>query len=150
MGPGRESLPLEPASLWEMGLLAPRDWQGHWIGGTDNTNHSPAPMLRRTFSLNSRIKQARAYICGLGYYELHINGRKVGDHLLDPGYTRYDKRDLYVTYDVADALRRGKNAVGVDPRHRLVQRPYESRLGLSQGPLARRTQATHAIAGRLC
>ena len=70
-------------------------------------------MLRRAFTLDGKIKQARAYICGLGYYELHINGRKVGDHLLDPGYTRYDKRDLYVTYDVTDALRRGKNAVGV-------------------------------------
>ena len=98
---------------WEMGLLSPSDWHGQWIARTTDTNSNPAPVLRRGFSLNDKIKKARAYICGLGYYELHINGRKIGDHLLDPGYTRYDKRALYVTYDVTDALRRGKNAVGV-------------------------------------
>ena len=80
---------------------------------TTDTNSLPAPLLRRAFTLDGKIKQARAYICGLGYYELHLNGKKIGDHLLDPGYTRFDKRALYVTYDVTDALRRGKNAVGV-------------------------------------
>jgi alpha-L-rhamnosidase len=101
----------QPA-FWEMGLLSPQDWQGQWIGRTTDTNALPAPLLRRTFALEGKIKQARAYICGLGYYELHINGKKIGDHLLDPGYTRYDKRALYVTYDVTEALRRGTNAVG--------------------------------------
>ena len=98
---------------WDMGLLTPQDWQGQWISRTTDTNSLPAPMLRRAFTLEGKIKQARAYVCGLGYYELHLNGKKIGDHLLDPGYTRYDKRALYVTYDVTDALRRGKNAVGV-------------------------------------
>lgn len=102
-----------PAARWEMGLLAPQDWQGQWIGQTADTNSLPAPLLRRSFTLEGKIKQARAYICGLGYYELRINGKKIGDHLLDPGYTRYDQRALYVTYDVTDALRRGENAVGV-------------------------------------
>jgi alpha-L-rhamnosidase len=102
-----------PPAYWEMGLLSPQDWQGQWIARTTDTNSLPAPLLRRAFTLDGKIKQARAYICGLGYYELHLNGQKVGDHLLDPGYTRYDKRALYVTYDVTDALRRGKNAVGV-------------------------------------
>jgi alpha-L-rhamnosidase len=109
---GTPSTYSHPAS-WEMGLLSPKDWQGQWIGRTTDTNSLPAPFLRRTFTLDAKIRQARAYICGLGYYELHINGKKVGDHLLDPGYTRYDKRALYVTYDVTDALRHGKNAVGV-------------------------------------
>ena len=102
----------EPAS-WEMGLLSPQDWPGHWISLTTDTNSTPAPMLRRAFTLGKHIKQARAYICGLGYYELHINGKKVGDHCLDPAYTRYDKRDLYVTYDVTDAVQSGTNAMGV-------------------------------------
>jgi alpha-L-rhamnosidase len=102
-----------PAARWEMGLLAPQDWHAQWIARTADTNSLPAPLLRRAFTLKGKIKQARAYICGLGYYELHINGKKIGDHLLDPGYTRYDKRALYVTYDVTDALRRGNNAVGV-------------------------------------
>ncbi len=109
---GKASAWSKPAS-WEMGLLSPADWHGHWIGRTTDTNYNPAPLFRTAFMLDSRIKQARAYICGLGYYELHINGKKIGDHLLDPGYTRYDKRALYVTYDVTDALRRGKNAIGV-------------------------------------
>ncbi len=109
---GKASAWSRPA-CWEMGLLSPQDWQGQWIGRTTDSNSLPAPLLRRAFTLEGKIKQARAYICGLGYYELHINGKKIGDHLLDPGYTRYDKRALYVTYDVTDALRRGRNALGV-------------------------------------
>ncbi len=99
-------------AVWEMGLLSPRDWQGVWIGRTTDMNAEPAPLLRQGFATAGKIKQARAYVCGLGYYELRLNGKKIGDHFLDPGYTRYDKRALYVTYDVTDALRPGKNAVG--------------------------------------
>ena len=102
-----------PVAHWEMGLLQPSDWQGQWIARTTDTNSFPAPLLRRTFQLDGQIKQARVYLCGLGYYELYLNSQKVGDHVLDPGYTRYDKRDLYVTYDVTDLLKRGPNAVGV-------------------------------------
>jgi alpha-L-rhamnosidase len=102
----------EPA-FWEMGLLSPQDWPGKWIGLTTDTNSAPAPMLRRAFRLGKNIKQARVYVCGLGYYELHINGNKIGDHCLDPAFTRYDKRALYVTYDVTTALRPGTNAMGV-------------------------------------
>ena len=109
---GKPSAYSEPA-FWEMGLLSARDWHGYWIARTSDTNSLPAPLLRRAFTLKGRIKQARVYICGLGYYELRVNGKKIGDHLLDPGYTRYDKRVLYVTYDVTAALRRGKNAMGV-------------------------------------
>jgi alpha-L-rhamnosidase len=109
---GKPSEYSQPAS-WEMGLLSPRDWAGQWISQTTDTNSLPAPLLRRTFTLHGQIKQARAYVCGLGYYELHINGRRIGDHLLDPAYTRFDKRILYVTHDVTEALRRGKNAIGV-------------------------------------
>src|SRR5262249_50194169 len=101
-----------PAS-WEMGLLSANDWKAKWIGRTTDTNSNPAPLLRRAFNLSGKVKRARVYICGLGYYELHINGKRIGDHLLDPAYTRYDKRDLYVTYDVTDSLRKGKNAMGV-------------------------------------
>src|ERR1039458_3044563 len=85
---GKPSAYSRPAS-WEMGLLSPQDWQAQWIGRTTDTNFLPAPLLRRAFTLDGKIKQAHACICGLGYYELHLNGKKVGDHLLDPGYTRY-------------------------------------------------------------
>ncbi len=95
-----------------MGLLSPEDWHGKWIARTADTNSNPAPFLRRAFQVGQHIKHATVYICGLGYYELHINGKKIGDHLLDPGYTRYDKRDLYVAYDVTDDLQKGKNVIG--------------------------------------
>ena len=100
-------------AAWEMGLLAPSDWHAHWIAQTTDTNSLPAPLLRRAFDLNGKIKEARAYISGLGYYDLHVNGKRIGNHLLDPGYTRYDRRVLYVTYDISEALRQGTNTVGV-------------------------------------
>ena len=50
---------------------------------------------------------------GLGYYELRLNGQRVGDHVLDPGWTTYSKRVLYSTYDVTEQLKRGRNALGV-------------------------------------
>lgn len=102
-----------PVARWEMGLLEPADWQSKWIGRTTDTNVTTAPMLRLSFKLDGKIKQARAYICGLGYFELYLNGQRVGDHLLDPGYTRYDRRALYVTHDVTRYLARGENTVGV-------------------------------------
>ena len=73
----------------------------------------PAPLLRRSFRLRAAPAKARLYICGLGYYELRLNGRKVGDHVLDPGITDYDQRVLYATYDVTDRLRSGDNAIAV-------------------------------------
>ncbi|MBV9469746.1 MAG: family 78 glycoside hydrolase catalytic domain [Abitibacteriaceae bacterium] len=84
-----------------------------WGQVPDTRTAPPAPLLRHTFAVQGRLKRARAYICGLGYFELHLNGQKVGDHMLDPGYTRYDRRDLYVTYDVTPYLQAGSNAVGI-------------------------------------
>ena len=98
---------------WEMGLLQPADWQAHWIARDTDTNATAAPLLRTVFTLEGRIRQARAYLCGLGYHELYLNGQRVGDHLLDPAYTRYDKRVLYVTHDVTRLVQRGPNAAGV-------------------------------------
>ncbi|MEI8282728.1 MAG: family 78 glycoside hydrolase catalytic domain, partial [Armatimonadota bacterium] len=69
--------------------------------------------LRKDISVKKQVTRATAFICGLGYYELSINGKKVGDHVLDPGFTDYDKRILYVTYDVTKALNQGKNELGI-------------------------------------
>ncbi|MFC1607151.1 family 78 glycoside hydrolase catalytic domain, partial [Candidatus Latescibacterota bacterium] len=96
-------------SQWEMGLLGPDDWSAKWIGLGDIS----APLLRREFGIDSDIKRARAYICGLGYYELSINGEKIGDQVLDPGQTDYEERAFYVVHDVTENLRTGPNAVGV-------------------------------------
>lgn len=72
-----------------------------------------SPLLRREFTVEKEIRRAMVCICGLGYFELRINGGKVGDHELDPGYTPYHKRVLYVTHDVTGYLKRGGNAIGI-------------------------------------
>jgi len=105
-----------PVATWTMGLLNPSDWTAQWIGMSENTNISPAPpspMLRKTFAITNSVARATAYICGLGYYELQLNGAKVGDHVLDPSYTRYDYHAYYTAYDVTTNLAQGQNAVGV-------------------------------------
>jgi len=90
---------------FDTGLFEQSDWKGIWIGG--------ANQLRKEFSIEGEITRARAYICGLGYYELRINGRKVGMKVLDPGWTTYDKRVLYAVYDIGPYLKAGVNAAGV-------------------------------------
>jgi len=97
--------PYSRAAQFDLGLLSPEEWKGQWIGG--------ANQLRAEFQLAEAVTRARAYICGLGYSELRLNGSKVGDNVLDPAWTTYDKRVLYTTYDVTPYLRRGANAVGV-------------------------------------
>ena len=69
--------------------------------------------LRKEFGLEMEVKRAVAYVCGLGFYELHLNGQKVGDRVLDPGWTNYGKTCLYTGYDVTAQLVRGRNALGV-------------------------------------
>lgn len=100
------------AARWEMGLLSRSDWKAEWIGYTAGWS-GRALYFRKDFKLEKPIRQARAYVAGLGYYELHLNGRRVGDHVLDPSFTDYSKHVEYVTYDVTEFLTQGDNAVGV-------------------------------------
>lgn len=100
----------EPA-VWEMGLLEPTDWKAEWVGYPAGWN-GHALYLHCDFYIKKEVRSARAYVAGLGYHELHLNGTKVGDHVLEPGFTDYSKRVLYVTHDVTAALRRGSNAIG--------------------------------------
>ena len=95
---------------FEMGLLEQDDWQGQWIGADKSIT---SPLLRKDLKIKKKIKKARAYISGVGWYELYINGEKVGDHVLDPAHTEYHKHILYATYDVTDLLVQGENAMGV-------------------------------------
>ncbi|MHB8899126.1 MAG: glycoside hydrolase family 78 protein [Thermoguttaceae bacterium] len=74
---------------------------------------APSPVFRKTFSVAGPVRRATAYVCGLGYHELRLNGSKVGDHVLDPAFTRYDRRALYVTHDLTSQIRQGQNALGV-------------------------------------
>lgn len=98
---------------FETGMGNSRNWQGAWISDGNTINLKPAPYFRKTFSTTKTVKSARAYIAAGGLYELYLNGQKIGNHRLDPMYTRFDRRTLYVTYDVTPQLQAGKNAIGV-------------------------------------
>ncbi|HWD20022.1 MAG TPA: glycoside hydrolase family 78 protein [Verrucomicrobiae bacterium] len=103
-----------------MGLLRAEDWQAQWIGlegakdglkAKDRT--LPARYLRKEFAADKTIKHATVSVCGLGLFELYVNGRKVGDHVLEPALSEYDKRAYYETFDVTGQMQAGANAVGV-------------------------------------
>lgn len=98
---------------FEMGMLSTKSWKGAWISDHHDIHFKPAPYFRKQFTVNKKIKSARAYIAVAGLYELSVNGQRVGDHFLDPMYTRFDKRTLYVTHDVTSDLQKGNNAIGV-------------------------------------
>ncbi len=120
-------------SSWQMGLLNEADWKGaKWIGYEElpdslylvpaEHQRGPAkwqgvkdvlPLLRTTINIKKPVKKATAFICGLGHFELSTNGQKIGDHFLDPGWTKYDKEAQYVAFDVTQNLKKGRNALGV-------------------------------------
>jgi len=105
----------EPAR-WTMGLLEQSDWKGKWITIDPNyqwATHKPMPMFRREFVIEKPINRAIVSVCGLGYCELRINGEKVGEGVLEPGWTNYRKTCQYLCYDVTGYLATGKNAVGI-------------------------------------
>lgn len=122
------------AGKWTMGLLEPSDWKAQWIGRQedvypDSTLTYPAPYFRKEFRVMKPVKQAKAYICGLGFYEMYLNGEKVGDQVLAPAVTNFDRRSLkkmlyffddqstqrvlYNTFDVTTLLQKAENTIGV-------------------------------------
>ncbi len=99
------------SSSWER-----KGWgKSHVVDGVRRsqgaTTHSP--LIRTSFTVDKPVARVRAYVSGLGYYELHLNGKRVGDRVLDPPNTVYMKRTLYSVYDVASLLVAGENAVGM-------------------------------------
>ncbi|MBE0654329.1 MAG: family 78 glycoside hydrolase catalytic domain [Bacteroidales bacterium] len=75
--------------------------------------HDPAPLLRKEFQVGKKLKHAHAFISGIGYYEFYVNGSKIGNQVLDPGWTNYEKTILYATQDITEQIKNGENAVGV-------------------------------------
>ncbi|MDY0906608.1 alpha-L-rhamnosidase [Pedobacter sp. CFBP9032] len=98
---------------FETGMMSISNWQGSWISDNENVKLKPAPYFRNTFNTSKKVKSARAYIAAAGLYELSINGKRIGNHRMDPMYTRFDRRTLYVTYDVTNEINQGNNAIGV-------------------------------------
>lgn len=74
---------------------------------------SSNPLLRKEVGLEGNVVAARAYVSGLGYYELYVNGEQIGDRVLDPARSDYAETDLYATHDVTDYINNGKNAIGL-------------------------------------
>jgi len=99
---------------WEMGLLSPEEWGADWISPATHVGGETlaSPMLRRDFDLGRPIVRARVYVTSHGLYELFINGHRVGDQLMTPGWTSYNHRLQYQTYDVTGLLNAGRNAMG--------------------------------------
>ncbi len=86
-------------------------WQARWIAADfDREQH---PLLKRDFTLPAGVKSARVYACGLGVYELYLNGQKAGDEYLLPGYHCYDANLEYQTFDVTHLLGKGENTLGL-------------------------------------
>ena len=98
-------------------MLDAKDWKAAWITPNlpeDDTKSNPAPLLRKEFRVNAKkkIAKARLYASAQGLYEMQLNGRRVGDQYFTPGWTAYDFRIQYQTYDVTDMLKGGVNCVG--------------------------------------
>ncbi|HKP32298.1 MAG TPA: family 78 glycoside hydrolase catalytic domain, partial [Chitinophagaceae bacterium] len=107
--------PWSETASWQMGLLKPGDWKAEWItvGFKEDSINRPSPLFRKTFSFaNKKIASATAYITAHGMYEATINGKRIGDAYLTPGWTSYNKRLPYQAYDVSNLLTVGANVVG--------------------------------------
>ena len=134
-GNGKASDWSEPAR-WRMGVMNPEEWCARWIGAPwqqewEEKNTTPAPYFRKEVDLNKKVASAVAFVTGLGYFEFYVNGDKIGDEVLVPNFTNYSKRPrlpkiniaiednfrgyrvMYLTYDITEALRQGRNALGM-------------------------------------
>ncbi len=138
----RDSVWSQPAH-WRVGLLKPADWRASWIADSaalppvvrtgpkevERYDAQPVTMLRKSFALPAPAARAILYASALGVYELRLNGRRVGDHILAPEWTDYDQRVQYQAYDVTALLRSGENVLGAF----LGDGWYAGRLGMSDG-----------------
>ncbi len=108
-GEGNPSAWSNPAK-WTMGLLHPADWQARWIAAPESCE---TVLIRHDFAVKPGLKRALVFVCGLGQYEMALNGKKVGDDFLSPGWTNYRRTCLYNTRDITAMLRNGTNAIGL-------------------------------------
>ncbi|WP_276501016.1 family 78 glycoside hydrolase catalytic domain [Terrimonas pollutisoli] len=118
-------------ATWQMGLLKKSDWNNaKWIAYEEindsaiivplvhgngkkvwGARRNALPIFRKEFSIYKKIKSATAFVCGLGHFEMYINGKKIGDHFLDPGWTNYSKHAQYVSFDITGEMQQGSNAI---------------------------------------
>ncbi len=102
------------AATFQMALLNQSDWKAKWImPGYAEDALRASPLFRKQFIAKKKIISATAYITAHGLYEAQINGKRVGDAFLTPGWTSYNKRLQYQVYDVLNLVKNGNNAIGV-------------------------------------
>jgi alpha-L-rhamnosidase len=133
-GSGSDGRPSAWSNLFpvEAGLLWPDDWTARFVTpdwNEDTSQPQSAPLLRHQFAVRPGLTRARLYITALGVYEASLNGTVIGDAILTPGWTKYDSRLLYQTFDVTRLLRPGQNALGA----MLADGWYRGRLGFNGG-----------------
>jgi alpha-L-rhamnosidase len=107
-----EGLPSDwsPPATWTMGIVRDTDWRAKWIVAPWQ---SEALLMRREFDVRPGLRRAIAHVCGLGHFEMNVNGRKSGDNLLAPGWSKYNRTCLYETHDITPLVREGGNAIGL-------------------------------------
>lgn len=98
---------------WQMALLNTSDWKAKWIAPAGDEAARPSPLMRKQFNTKKQVLSATAYITAHGLYEAQINGQRVGDAYLTPGWTAYKKRLQYQVYDVTKMLKSSANTIGV-------------------------------------
>ncbi|MDR1593788.1 MAG: alpha-L-rhamnosidase N-terminal domain-containing protein, partial [Prevotellaceae bacterium] len=128
---GKSSAWSKPAR-WSMGILSPTEWQGKWISSRyaevsdkraflnswkNDEIYQPsdtsAVYLRKNTTVARKVKKATAFICGLGYYELYINGDKAGTQVMDPAFSDYQRLVYYAAHDVTSLISEGANTLGI-------------------------------------
>ncbi len=106
--------PALDVSAWQRAMDLGEYGMGPWGEiATEESRRLSARYLRREFQAEKPVRRATAYICGLGLFELYVNGTKIGEDVLVPALTDYTKRAFYLTYDVTEAVEQGENALGV-------------------------------------
>ncbi len=121
-------------ATWTMGVLKPEDWKARWIVAPWQTE---SILMRTEFPARVAVKRAVVHVCGLGQFELFLNGRKVGDNLIAPGWSKYNRTCLYETHDVTALLSPGENALGIalgDGMHHTERRHRFSKFQGTFGP----------------
>lgn len=101
------------ATWFETGLMNKSDWKARWITAPDDLKSNSSVLMRKTISVDKKVARAKLYVTALGGYVLYLNGKKVGNNVLAPGWTNYKKTIQYQAYDVTKDLKDGKNAFGV-------------------------------------
>lgn len=89
---------------FETGLLKEENFDGEWITHSLKEEDTRVPYFERTFKVRGKVEKARAYVTACGIYEMNLNGNKVGDQYFAPGWTTYQERVLYQTYDITEML----------------------------------------------